>query len=123
MWVKLYLFLVFFLFVFSYGKPVGKTTKPSGKSPAKAPKVKSNTEALKYLDKFGYNKCGDHGSGKDAKEGALCQSSFQTMIEHFQTLYRLPVTGRLDEATVTLMNKARCSLGDYPLAYSAFKPW
>ena len=117
--VELYLFLVFFLFVFSYGKPVGKTAKSSGK----APKVKSNTEALKYLDKFGYNKCGGHGSGKDAKEGALCQSSFQTMIEHFQTLFRLPVTGRLDEATVNLMNKPRCSLGDYPLAYSAFKPW
>ena len=105
---------------FTYGKPVKDKTK---KSSAKAPKVKTNTDALKYLDKFGYNQCGGNGNGKITGGGPLCQTSFETMIEHFQTLYRLPVTGKLDTPTMKLMNAPRCSLGDYPMAYSAFKPW
>jgi hypothetical protein len=121
--VRSCLLLLFFLLAFSYGKPVDKTKKTSGKSPAKAPKVQSNTDALKYFDQFGYNKCGGHGSGKVAGEEVLCQSSLSTMLEHFQTVYHLPVTGKLDTPTVTQMNKPRCSLGDYPLAYSAVKPW
>ncbi|CAF1420925.1 unnamed protein product [Adineta steineri] len=118
--VKSCFIILFLFFTLSYGKPIkGKTGKPH----AKAPKVQSNTDALKFLNKFGYNQCSGSVDVKTKDEGPLCQSSFQTMIEHFQTLYRLPVTGRLDAKTVELMNKARCSLGDYPLAYSAFRPW
>ncbi|CAF1082970.1 unnamed protein product [Adineta ricciae] len=123
---KPYLFVLFyFLLTFTNGKPVkSKGKKAIEKSPAKAPKVKTNTDALKYLDKFGYNACGGHGNGKSVVGGGpLCQSSFQTMIEHFQTVFRLPVTGKLDEATINLMNRPRCSLGDYPMGYTVFRPW
>jgi hypothetical protein len=117
MMVKSCLIVLFFLFTYSYGKPVKA-------KPKKAPTVKTNAEALKFLDKFGYNKCGDSPQGKKTSEkGPLCQSSFQTMIEHFQTVFRLPVSGKLDTKTITLMNKGRCILGDYPMAYSAFRPW
>lgn len=95
----------------------------SKSSKNKAPGVKSNIDALQYLHKFGYNQCGGSGNAKTGDQGALCQSSFQTMIEHFQTVFRLPVTGKLDNATINLMNRARCSLGDYPMGYSAFRPW
>lgn len=121
--------LIFLLVVLALvnGKPVkGKGAKGKGsrKAPAKAPKVATNADALKYLDKFGYNQCGGHASIKPVGTGPLCQSSYKTMIEHFQTIYRLPVTGVLDTATINLMNRPRCSLGDYPLAaYSAFRPW
>ena len=117
--VKSCLIILLFLFKFSYGKPV------KGKSSSKAPKVQTNVDALKFLDKFGYNKCGSRADGKIKDGEPLCQSSFQTMTEHFQTVFHLPVTGKLDSATINLMNRARCSLGDYPqpLAYSAFRPW
>lgn len=91
--------------------------------PVTAPKVKSNADALKFFDKFGYNQCRVKNNRKDDEEGPLCQSDFRSMIKHFQTIFRLPVTGKLDEQTITLMNKPRCSLGDYPLAFSAFRPW
>jgi hypothetical protein len=94
----------------------------SGKS-VKAPKVQSTVDALKFLDKFGYNKCTSENNRHQQGDMPLCQSNFQGMIEHFQTVFRLPVTGKLDQATITLMNRPRCSLGDYPLAYSAFRPW
>jgi len=121
---KLHLILLFLLFTFSYGKPVKEKPKQaSGKSPAKAAKVISHPDAFKYLEKFGYTTCGGHGSGKSPETGPLCESSFQTMIEHFQTVHHLPVTGKLDSRTLTLMNAPRCSLGDYPMGYSAFQPW
>lgn len=88
--------------------------------PLKAPQVKTNGDALKFFDKFGYNKCGEQTASNN---GPLCQASFKSMIEHFQTVFRLPVTGKLDAATIKLMNTPRCSLGDYPLGYSAFRPW
>jgi hypothetical protein len=118
-------FIVFFLlFVFSYGKSVKeKSKKAASRSHTKAPKVKTTADAFKYLDKFGYDKCGSHGSGKLNGKEPLCQSNFQTMIEHFQTIFHLPVTGKLDEPTINLMNRPRCSLGDYPMGYSAFQPW
>ncbi|CAF0799059.1 unnamed protein product [Rotaria sp. Silwood1] len=110
------------LFTSSNGKPVKGTTKKTSKETArKAPTVKTNVDALKYLEKFGYNQCERPGKKKDKEP--LCQSSFQTMIEHFQTVFHLPVTGKLDEKTIKLMNRPRCSLGDYPMAYSAFRPW
>jgi hypothetical protein len=119
MMVKSSTCLLFLCFIFSDGKSVkDKTRTVSSHSHAKAPKVETNADAFKYLDKFGYNKCSDgHGNGP------LCQSSFESMIEHFQTIFRLPVTGKLDKPTITLMNKPRCSLGDYPMSYSAFHPW
>ena len=92
-------------------------TLTSGK-PVKAPTVKTNTDALKFLDKFGYSEC---SGNKD--DGPLCQSSLRTMIEHFQAAFHLEVTGKLDGPTIKLMNTPRCSLGDYPLAYSAFRAW
>ena len=103
--------LLLALFTFSNGKPL------------KAPQVKSNGDALKFFDKFGYNKCGVQTGGKPSKGEPLCQASFKSMLEHFQTVFHLPVTGKLDKATTNLMNRPRCSLGDYPLAYSAFRPW
>jgi len=124
MMVKFSLILLFLLFTFSYGKPVKEKLKQApSKSSAKAAKVTSNVDGLKYLEKFGYDKCGGHGSGKTAETGPLCQSNFQSMIEHFQTVHHLPVTGKLDPRTLTLMNAPRCSLGDYPMGYSAFQPW
>jgi len=115
--IQSYLILLLFLFTFSYGKPV------KGKLPSKAPKVQTNTDALKFLDKFGYNQCSSHAGGKTKDGEPLCQSSYPTMIKHFQTVFGLPVSGKLDDRTITLMNKPRCSLGDYPMAYSAFRPW
>ena len=105
------LFVLFFLTISTRGKPV------------QAPKVKTNSDALKFFDKFGYNKCGVKSDRKSDEDGPLCQSDFRSMIKHFQTIFRLPVTGKLDEQTIALMNRPRCSLGDYPLAYSAFRPW
>lgn len=94
-----------------------------GKSKAKTGrKVQTNGEALKFFDQFGYNKC-ENPQTRTNTTGPLCQASFKSMIEHFQTVHRLPVTGKLDRKTIDLMNRPRCSLGDYPMGFSAFKPW
>ncbi|CAF1452196.1 unnamed protein product [Rotaria magnacalcarata] len=122
--IKLCFILVFIVFAFSYGKPLpGKAHRPLKPSASRAPGIKSNVDALKFLSKFGYNECGGSGSVQSKDTGPLCQSSFQTMLEHFQTVFHLPVTGKLDDKTLNLMNKPRCSLGDYPMGYSAFRPW
>ncbi len=121
--IKSFILLVFLYFILCYGKPVKHKTKTiASRSKAKAPIVQTTGDALKFFDKFGYNKCGD-GQGKQISDGPVCQSSFQSMLEHFQTVFRLPVTGKLDSATINLMNTPRCSLGDYPMGYVAFQPW
>ena len=91
--------------------------------PVTAPKVKKNPDAYKFLEKYGYSKCAVSKVPGQSNDGPLCQSSFRAMIEHFQTVFRLPVTGQLDKATVRLMNKPRCSISDYAMAYSVFRPW
>ena len=85
-------------------------------------KVQTNDDALKFFDQFGYNKCGNPQT-RGNTTGLLCQASFKSMIEHFQIVHRLPVTRKLDQKTIDLMNRPRCSLGDYPMGFSAFQPW
>lgn len=77
---------------------------------------------MKFFDQFGYNKC-ENPQTTANQTGPLCQASFKSMIEHFQTIHRLPVTGKLDRKTINLMNRPRCSLGDYPMGFTTFKPW
>jgi len=95
-----------------------KKTKPT--MPPKKPSttdvaVKSNLDAFKFLTQFGYNRCGNHpGSNSDGDDGPSCQSSLESMLEDFQTFFHLPITKKLDAATLKLMNTARCSLSDIP---------
>ena len=82
--------------------------------------VKSNTNALKFLTQFGYNPCENSlGSDPDSHDRPPCQSSVESMLKQFQTTFHLPVTGKLDAATLRQMNKPRCSLPDTPLSFTA----
>jgi len=77
--------------------------------------VKSNLDAFKFLTQFGYNRCGNHpGSNSDDDDGPSCQSSLESMLEDFQTFFHLPITKKLDAATLKIMNTPRCSLPDIP---------
>ncbi|CAF1023954.1 unnamed protein product, partial [Didymodactylos carnosus] len=99
--------------------PTPKTaTKASHSKHTKVKPINSDIEAFNYLGKYGYNRCGD-GKHKEV----VCAMSIQSMLQHFQTVFHLPVTGKLDDKTKKLMNTPRCGLGDYPLSYSAYKPW
>jgi len=87
-----------------------KHTVPPKKPSSTAVAVKSNMDAFKFLTQFGYNPCGNlPGSNSD---GPSCQTSFKSMLESFQTFFHLPVTKKLDAATLKLMNTRRCSLPD-----------
>ncbi|CAF3514673.1 unnamed protein product [Rotaria sp. Silwood1] len=75
--------------------------------------IKSNADAFKFLTEFGYNRC-QTPSGTDSEiyQSPACQSSFELMLEYFQTSFHLPVTRELDAATLKLMNTPRCDLPD-----------
>ena len=55
-----------------------------------------------YLYKFGYMSPTSRSANNDVKTG----------IKKFQRFFGLPVTGRLDEATVEEMSKPRCGVPD-----------
>ena len=102
-----------------------KTTSKATSKTEKAPLIKTESDAFKYLNKFGYNPCGgdpSDGNGKD-KPPILCQSSMNTMLELFQKHYKLPVTGKLDKKTAQLMSSPRCGRKDEVFKKSAFKTY
>ncbi|CAF0814873.1 unnamed protein product [Adineta ricciae] len=72
--------------------------------------VKSQDDAYAYLNKFGYNPC------KDAK--VQCSLSLKSLLQTYQKLFHLKVTGKLDDSTKQHMNRPRCGLPDKPLAQS-----
>lgn len=78
--------------------------------------VKSKTDAFQFLTELGYNPCSKHTDSEQDKENrSPCQTSLPSMLQQFQTTYRLPVTEKLDTATLKLMNTPRCGLSDdYP---------
>ncbi len=85
---------------------------------SEASTIKSNIDALKFLTQFGYNKCDDpSGTKSGGRNGPICQSSLESMLEAFQIAYHLPVTKTLDAATVKLMNTPRCHLPDIPRSF------
>ncbi|CAF3122936.1 unnamed protein product [Rotaria sp. Silwood2] len=45
------------------------------------------------------------------------------MLKDFQRRYKLPITGKLDQQTLKLMNTPRCGVQDHPLAFTLSKPW
>ncbi|CAF1475596.1 unnamed protein product, partial [Didymodactylos carnosus] len=83
--------------------------------------IKNELDAYSYLNKFGYDSC--KSKNKNGIDKALCSTDMKSMIKHYQTVFHLPVSGKLDEKTLKLMNKPRCGISDYPLSYVSYKPW
>jgi hypothetical protein len=76
--------------------------------------IKSDTDAFKFLTRFGYNRC-KHIEGRPKATGLaglLCRSSMESMLTNFQTTFHLPITKKVDAATLNLMNTPRCGLPD-----------
>ncbi len=119
-------FLVFYILLLTavIPKPINKhslkqKTKKHSVLPEKihseTSAIKSNIDAFKFLTQFGYNKCEDpSGPQSGSRNGPVCQSSLESMLEAFQIAYHLPVTKKLDAATIKLMNTPRCYLPDTP---------
>lgn len=122
--LKFYLFFLLILICID-GKPLKNNAKKltSSELPPTAAPIKTDADAMTFLIKYGYNEPGGCDDGKINDKEPLRQSSFQTMIESFQTLFNLPVSGKLDNATVTLMKKPRCGLEDFAMACFASRPW
>lgn len=98
--------------------------KPSPSQKRIAPRVQTHADAIRYLTKYGYNQPGGSGDANtSSKSQPSRQSNAPTMIRHFQSVYRIPVSGKVDNITSNLMKKPRCSLEDYPIACFAAQPW
>ena len=68
--------------------------------------VKTNDDALSWLNKYGYNPCSD--------SDGLCRLPFSSLIEDYQQRFHLKATGLLDEPTKRHMNRPRCGNHDKP---------
>jgi hypothetical protein len=94
-----------------------KQTELHKKNRSKAVAVKSKADALKFFTQFGYTRCKNPPSSKpDSHDDPLCQPNMKSMLEEFQIAFHLPVTKKLDAATLKLMNTPRCGLFDSPLS-------
>lgn len=96
-------------------KPLKKKEMPSKiKTISKTDAIKSTTEAYKYLNRFGYSECEKQDGISPTNSGRIgCSESMESMLSTFQRRHRLPVTKKLDKATLALMNSPRCGLTDY----------
>ncbi|XP_011858593.1 PREDICTED: stromelysin-2-like [Vollenhovia emeryi] len=67
----------------------------------------NNEVAIRYLQRYGF---------LNEKMDTFATSEDQLVLRHainlFQEYYRLPVTGKVDNATLSLMRKPRCGLRD-----------
>ena len=72
-----------------------------------SPINKSKPDVYKLLTEMGYNPC------QNASESKI-DSCFESALEAFQKAYHLPVTKKLDSATLRLLNTSRCGMPDGP---------
>lgn len=114
-------YFIFLLFTFINGHLLENNILK--KSSITAAPIKTDADALQYLMKYGYDIPSGCSSEKIDENKPLRQSSIETMVENFQTKFNLPVTGKLDHATITLMKKPRCGLEDLVAVCHASRPW
>ena len=101
-------------------RPKNTKTRPPHKShPPQTFTSKGNIDAYKYFTQFGYNPC-ENPTRSTSRDGSrvVCSTSFESMLESFQIAFGLNVTKKLDAATESLMRKPRCSLPDFPAAFT-----
>jgi hypothetical protein len=70
--------------------------------------VKTQDDALSWLNKYGYNPCLD--------SLVQCSLSLSSIIKDYQKRFRLIVSGKLDEKTKHHMNRPRCGNKDKSIA-------
>ena len=75
----------------------------SAKKPL-AQSIKSQDDALSWLNKYGYNPC--------LNSDVQCSLSLSSLIKEYQKRFQLTTTGKLDESTKRHMNRPRCGNHD-----------
>lgn len=91
---------------------------------ATASTIRSNSDAVNYLTKYGFNLFeNQHGSKMIDGKPIVRQKNLKSMLEDFQGAHKLPITGKLDQKTLQLMNTPRCGVRENPLAFTHVTPW
>ncbi|KAF8058822.1 hypothetical protein N665_1241s0016 [Sinapis alba] len=72
--------------------------------------VRGVSELKRYLHRFGYVK--DNGSDSSKNFSDVFDGRLESAISLYQQNLGLPITGRLDTSTVTLMSSPRCGVSD-----------
>ncbi|CAH8392902.1 unnamed protein product [Eruca vesicaria subsp. sativa] len=72
--------------------------------------VSGVSELKRYLHRFGYVK--DYGTDGSKNFSDVFDGHLQSAISLYQQNLGLPITGRLDTSTVTLMSSPRCGVSD-----------
>ncbi|CAF2021915.1 hypothetical protein Bca4012_079790 [Brassica carinata] len=72
--------------------------------------VSGVSELKRYLHRFGYVK--DNGSDSSKSFSDVFDGRLESAISLYQKNLGLPITGRLDTSTVTLMSSPRCGVSD-----------
>jgi hypothetical protein len=82
-----------------------------------------------YLARYRWLVVGEHATarrgcedeGGPAAECGRFDGATEAALADFQLFHRVPVTGRLDDATLALMRRPRCALPDQPPALGAVR--
>ena len=122
---KDYLLSIFSLFLLTLLISHSLTAKPVNQPKhASASIIRSNSDALSYLNKYGFNLFENQHRSKmiDGKPVAR-PKNLKSMLEDFQGAHKLPITGKLDQKTLQLMNTPRGGVRENPLAFTHVTPW
>lgn len=88
--------------------------------------INTESEAVIYLNQSGYDPCNRFPTSIRGQRIVPCRYSPKLLLQLFQREYGLPITGKLDENTLEIINRHRCRFAEktaHASTKTEFKIW